>query len=245
MRRYSRWGAEVVNLTPNLEFEPPKMALDSFSIGQIEPNKAVHPQSQPGPTPDDHDITCVCAKCNDPKFAAGGTITADRILASEILSLGERYVQGTTGRTQLARTFIWARQRKALEPGVVATQSEDFGKVNNVSASAFEVMDGPATYDDGRRFVVLETILDLEYTIFDTETDKAVQTVPLSLGDAIRICDEWNVVTAPAFSPDRDIIRRSIDKPLDGLRFWMVMLCIVALMMTVGIGAFELMGLIF
>ncbi len=130
-----------------------------------------------------HDITCVCAKCNDPKpfrFFTGGVIRADKITASTINA-------GQIKSTHPAkpRTFIWLRQ-------------------SSVDLAPRDKMDGPATYDNGGRYVALETVLDLEYTIIDTEDEnRNVKTVPLSLEDAKSYCDTWN---APAFSPDYSII---------------------------------------
>ena len=129
-----------------------------------------------------HDITCACAKCNTPepfKYFTSGAIRADTIQTEPMMSVHP------TMHPPKPRTFIWARQ-------------------SSVPLAPFDKMDGPATYDNGGRYVVFETVLDLEYTIVDTEDgNRIVKAVPLSLEDAKSYCDTWN---APAFAPDYSII---------------------------------------
>ena len=202
-----------IRLTPSPEFVPPVMALDMLEVeaemihgplcpcaactrygvsaykwgGQVEPDKAIHPRSQPGSSPDD--------------------FYADPIRI-ETLRPGWKFEEGRVVNPP-ARRFHWFRQTGEIIPKtVVATKSEDRGKVT-INKRALEEMHGPATYDNGGKYVVLETTLDLEYAIIDTETRKTVKTIVLSLEDAKKYCDELNRIASepPAFNPDKDIIK--------------------------------------
>lgn len=160
-----------------------------------------------------HNITCACSMCNDPLrryFISGGIITADTIHANK-----NYYTSGPP-----IRTFHWFRQSAELPPA--SFQIAD-GKITSDMLPLDELYE-PATWDEHLRYVVLETVLDLEYTIYDTETGTSVQKVPLSFEDAKRECKAWNRVLndPPPFQPDPDIIKQDEDRVPRSVCYWLL-----------------------
>lgn len=78
------------------------------------------------------------------------------------------------------RAFSWLRQVRPLPSPLVEPNGSP--RVRD----AYEKVDGPAVWDGGGRFVVIDTVTDgLEYAVLDTATDTAVRLVPFDLDDAI------------------------------------------------------------
>lgn len=50
---------------------------------------------------------------------------------------------------------------------------------------AYEKVDAPALWDSGGRFVVIDTVAELEYAVLDTTTHTAARLVPFDLDEAI------------------------------------------------------------
>lgn len=94
-----------------------------------------------------------------------------------------RTLCGTCSSPRIRR-FQWLRLVRAMP-----VPDRVFGMKPKIDvADAWETVEGPATWDHGGRFVVLETVAgELEYAVVDAETMRQVARVPLSLDKAVEV----------------------------------------------------------
>ena len=81
----------------------------------------------------------------------------------------------------MTRKLTWMRQ---VRPGPVARYVTNDKPV--VVPDTWERHTGPALYDDGGPFVVVDTVAGLQYAVIDIRDMTALRTFPVSLKEA---CD--------------------------------------------------------
>lgn len=146
-------------------------------------------------------------------------------------------------RCSMSAQVIGFTPSPEFEPPMMSLDSMEFvtgGVIDGSKIHTGELQVGwVAAKPPKDRYEVRTLLEDLEYGIYDTDTDVFVQKVPLSLEDANRICGEWNrtIQETPPFSPDLEIVQC---EEFSTFKFYTVMCCIVALIMFLAFGAFEL-----
>lgn len=93
------------------------------------------------------------------------------------------------------RRFSWMKKTRpsTLKAQVVSEGEKVMPIVGGFDQMGIDfIRDAYADYDTGFRYVVLETVADLEWAVIDADTMTTVKKVSLDFDEAKRYCDDIN-----------------------------------------------------
>ena len=140
-----------------------------------------------------------CPRCNEPKLRVESRITSSPVRPWQ--QSPESYaavqvwpylvcdgcgIRAPAKEESVRRRFIWTMKFRKSGTGTKMTNPLSPEDLRD------ERVVGPATFDDGRRYVVVEKIKDLEWAVFDTRVNRMMDHLSMDRDSAIWYCIALN-----------------------------------------------------